>query len=286
MSQEPVVSIAVLTKNAGPEFRATLEGVFTQHVSVPFEVVVVDSGSTDGTLDLLGEFPVRTHSIAPGEFNFGRTRDYAFSLTTGRVIVAISQDAVPFGPSWLENIIRPFAAADVALVQGSERLPTTRQLFYWEKVGCFYYTRECQRWNVSHGGVGVSFVNCAIRRTVWESNRLSDIEMMEDKMFQGMLERGGHRIVRQTDAMVVHAHSYSVVSLAKRCENEGLGWKLVGQNYSLFDMMRDVFHPGIWRQMLSGLARGEIRSAPELLFPIIRPVFVFVGNHLNKRFVY
>jgi rhamnosyltransferase len=282
----PTVSVTVLTKNAGRGFRATLEAIFKQDCSAAFEVVVVDSGSTDGTLDLAKQYPVRMYSISPGEFNFGRTRDYAFSLTRGEFIVAISQDAIPGGTSWLENLIHPFVDKDIALVQGSEQSPAGRDPFYWEKCGCFYYTRESQRWHANHGGVGVSFVNCAIRRTVWKENRLADIEVMEDKVFQAKLDAGGHHICRQPHAMVFHSHSYTLVSLAKRCENEGLGWKIVGQNYSALDMVRDMFHPGVWRLGVSGIAKRQIKSTSELMFPLVRPLFVFFGNHFLNRYVY
>jgi rhamnosyltransferase len=282
----PTASVTLLTKNAGTGFRATLEGIFRQECSVAFEVVVVDSGSTDGTLDLVREYPARIHSIAPDDFNFGRTRDYAFSLTRGHFIVAISQDIVPVDTSWLDKLIHPFADADVALVQGGELLPKGRELFYWERNGCFDYTRECQRWKARHGGVGVSFVNCAIRRAVWERNRLFDIEVMEDKLFQAMLDAGGHRICRQPDAMVFHSHSYTLAGLAKRCENEGLGWKIVGLDYSALDMVRDMLHPGIWRLEVSGIAKRQIKSASELMFPLVRPFFVFWGNHFTNRYVY
>jgi rhamnosyltransferase len=282
----PTASVTVLTKNPGPAFRATLDAIFEQDCSAGFEVIMVDSGSTDGTLDLAKQYPVRIHSIPPDEFNFGRTRDYVFSLARGDFIVAISQDVVPAGTSWLENLIQPFSDRDVALVQGSEQLPEDRDLFYWERVGLFYYTRECQRWRANHGGVGVSFVNCAIRRSVWEENRLSDIEVMEDKVFQAMLDARGRRICRQPHALVFHAHSYSLVSLAKRCKNEGLGWKIVGEDYSALDMVRDVFKPGIWRWGISGVVRRQIKTASELMFPLMRPLFVFVGNHFLDRYIY
>jgi rhamnosyltransferase len=282
----PRASVTVLTKNPGDGFRATLEAVFKQECSAAFEVVIVDSGSTDGTLALAEEYPVRIHSISPDEFNFGRTRDYVFSLARGEFIVAISQDVVPVGTSWLENLIHPFVDRDIALVQGSETLPEDRDLFYWEKVGFFYFTRECHRWQASHGGVGVSFVNCAIRRSVWEENRLSDIEMMEDKVFQAMLDVRGRRICQQPHAMVFHAHSYSLVSLAKRCENEGLGWKIVGLNYSALDMLRDIFKPRMWRLAISGLVSRQITTTSELMFPLVRPLFVFFGNHFLDRYVY
>jgi rhamnosyltransferase len=278
--------VTVLTKNPGHGFRATLDAIFKQACSAAFEVVMVDSGSTDGTLALAEQYPVRIHSIAPREFNFGRTRDHVFSLTSGEFIVAISQDAVPVGTSWLEDLIRPFADRDIAVVQGGEKVPDDRELFYWDKIGFFYYTRECHRWRANHGDVGVSFVNCAIRRSVWEENRLSDIEMMEDKVFQAMLDARGRRICRQPSAMVFHAHSYSLVSLAKRCENEGLGWKLVGLDYSALDMLRDLFKPRIWGLAISGLVSRQITTPSELMFPLVRPLFVFFGNHFLDRYVY
>jgi len=282
----PRASVTVLTRNPGQGFHATLEAIFKQQYSAAFEVVIVDSGSTDGTLDLARRYPVRIHSIPPDEFNFGRTRDYAFSLATGDFIVAISQDVVPVGTSWLENLIQPFVDQDIALVQGGETLPDDRDLFYWDKVGFFYFTRECHRWRADHGGVGVSFVNCAIRRTAWEENRLSDIEMMEDKVFQAMLDARGRRICRQPHAMVFHAHTYSLVGLAKRCENEGLGWKIVGQHYSAFDMVRDIFKPRMWGLAISGLVRRQITTTAELMFPLVRPLFVFFGNHFLRRYTY
>jgi rhamnosyltransferase len=282
----PRASVTVLTRNPGDGFRATLDAIFRQECRAAFEVVMVDSGSTDGTLDLVKQYPVRVHSIAPDTFNFGRTRDYVFSLATGDFIVAISQDVTPAGTSWLENLLLPFADRDIALVQGGETLPDDRDLFYWEYVGCFYYTRESRRWKANHGGIGVSFVNCAIRRSVWEENRLSDVEMMEDKVFQAMLEARGRRICQQPDAKVFHAHSYSLVSLAKRCGNEGLGWKIAGQDYSALDMVRDIVKPSIWGLAISGLIRRQITTTSELAFPLVRPVFVFLGNHFVDRYIY
>jgi rhamnosyltransferase len=286
VSDKPTASVTVLTKNPGHGFRTTLDAIFKQECATSFEVVVVDSGSTDGTLDLATQYPVSIYSIAPDEFNFGRTRDYAFSLTRGDFIVAISQDAVPAGTSWLENLIHPFVDRDIALVQGTEQLAEDRDLFYWGEMDLFYYTRESQRWKAGHGGVGVSFVNCAIRRSVWEENRLPDIEVMEDKVFQVMLDARGHRICQQPDAKVFHSHSYSLASLARRCENEGLGWKIAGQNYSALDMVRDILKPAIWRLEISGIVRRQVTTMSELMFPLVRPLFLFYGNHFLDRYVY
>lgn len=281
-----LVSITILLNNPGSEFKTTLDCIFTQNCPFKFEVVIVDSGSVDGTLDLIKKYPIKLYSIQPNEFNFGRTRDYIFSLTEGQFIIAISQDVVPKGNDWLKNLIEPFSNLDIALVQGIVALPKDRENFYWEKVGMFYFTRECKRWAASNNGIGVSFVNCAIRRSVWESNRLEKLEMMEDKFFQMKLAKGGYKIHREMKAICYHGHSYTMTELVKRCTNEGMGWRLVGHKYYCKEMIKDILSLKIYRQLLSGIKTREIKRFSELLFPIIRPVFVYIGYRFIKRYIH
>lgn len=278
-------SIVYLTKNGGAVFRESLEAVFSQEAPFEFEVIAVDSGSTDGTLEILKERPVRVHSIKPEEFNFGLTRDYGFSLARGGIVIAMSQDAVPAGRSWLKDLVAPFDDPSVAAVQGVEEIPPGADVFYWHKARLFYYTRECTGWIRRHGGIGLSFVCCAVRRSVWEENRLGAVEMSEDKVFQKKLREKRKRIIMQGKAAVFHSHQYGIVELARRCENEGLGWRNVGQGYSAVDMVRDFFNFGVMLGYLRGLVRCEIRKPAEFLFPFIRPVFIFRGNHFTKRYV-
>ncbi|MBZ0219963.1 MAG: glycosyltransferase [Candidatus Methylomirabilis sp.] len=277
-------SIIYLTRNGGAVFRESLESVLSQEAPFEFEVIAVDSGSTDGTLEAMRARPVMVHSIKPDEFNFGLTRDYGFSLAKGEIVVTLSQDAVPVGKSWLKDIVAPFDDPSVAAVQARERLPVA-DAFYWLKAGLFYYTRECKGWIRKHGGIGLSFVCCAVRRSVWDANRLGQVEMSEDKVFQKKLREKGERIIMQEKAAVFHSHQYGIVELAKRCENEGLGWRNVGQAYSFGDMVLDFFNFGMMLGYLRGLMRLEMRRPAEFLFPLIRPVFIFKGNHFTKRYV-
>lgn len=259
--------------------RESLQAVLAQTTDFAFEVVAVDSGSTDGTLEFLQGQPVKIHTIPPESFNFGATRDLGFSLGQGEILVTLSQDAVPAGPDWLQNLCRPFVDPGVAAVQGKERPWAGRDVFFWSRVGLFNFTRESQRWRKAHQGVGLSFVNCAVRRSVWEANRLGPVAMSEDKVFQKRLAEQGHRIVRAPEAVVWHSHQYDRESLVKRCMNEGLGWRLVGVEYSGFDMLVDMCHPFIWLGFAYGLVTLRIRTAAELLFPWLRPYGLYKGNH-------
>src|SRR6185369_16032418 len=181
-------SIIYLTKNGGELFRRSLEAVLSQDVDFPIEVVAVDSGSTDGTLEYLQAQPVRLYRMPAEEFNFGLTRDYAFSLAEGEFIVSISQDAVPANHQWLRDLLAPFAYDAIAAVQGIDLLPDDRPVFYWDSVGMFYQTRDCRKWNERHHGIGLSFANCALRRSVWQENQIGRVAMSEDRVFQKRIE--------------------------------------------------------------------------------------------------
>ena len=101
------VSICIPTKNGGEGFRQVLEAIFHQKTRLRYEVICVDSGSTDGTLDIIRSYPeIRLKQIAPEAFGHGRTRNLAASLGTGEFIVFLTQDAIPGWEGWLEEMIR------------------------------------------------------------------------------------------------------------------------------------------------------------------------------------
>ena len=83
MANNATISIVIPTKNAGPEFRDTLVAIRKQ--TLDSEIVVVDSGSSDNTLDLARQCGAQTISIPPQSFNHGETRNLGIRTGTGEV---------------------------------------------------------------------------------------------------------------------------------------------------------------------------------------------------------
>ena len=107
--------------------------------------------------------------------------------------------------------------------------------------------------------------------------------MSEDAFFQKRaFEKGFTKTIQVPQAVGYHGHTYSVSSLFRRCENEGLGWRWVGERYGMADMLLDLLEPRSYAKLILGLVRGQIRTFAELLFIWIRPVAVYKGNHFTK----
>jgi rhamnosyltransferase len=87
------------------------------------EIVVVDSGSTDGTLGILAQYPVLVSEIDRSEFNHGATRNLGVALARGEFVALTVQDARPIDSQWLERMWRHFADPQVAAVCGQQVVP-------------------------------------------------------------------------------------------------------------------------------------------------------------------
>lgn len=108
MSDDPGATVAILSFNGETYLRQILEAIKTQVWTRPVEVLVIDSGSTDGTLAIVADHPeVRLHQIPNSEFGHGKTRNLAAQLATGEFVVYLTHDAVPADEHWLAELLAP-----------------------------------------------------------------------------------------------------------------------------------------------------------------------------------
>ena len=224
------VSIAIATYNGGEDFIECLQMVFEQKVKFPFEVIVIDSGSTDGTLDFLKGYPIRLKQISPKEFNHGLTRNMGIELAQGRFVVLITQDAIPADRYWLENILENFQDELVAGVY-CRQIPredadvlTKRQLNNWltgKQSRAINFIENWEAYNILEPMKKLMLctfddVCSCIRKSVWEKIPYAETYFAEDLEWGKKAIEAGYKIVYEPRAAVIHSHDRSVIYEYKR----------------------------------------------------------------------
>lgn len=127
-SSDPVASVVLSTRNRADQLRCTLESIACQWVPFPYEVIVVDDGSTDHTLEVCREAGVRAvHLDNPVYRNPGPARNVGYRLARAPVIIAQSDEVEHVSPDTVLRLVaalepRTAVFARVWNVRGQERL--------------------------------------------------------------------------------------------------------------------------------------------------------------------
>ena len=104
---KPLVSIVIRTFNEEKFLSECLQAVCSQNYQGPVEILIVDSGSTDRTLEIAGKFNTKIVSISKVDFTFGRSLNQGCIESKGEIIVILSAHCIPINQNWLEFLINP-----------------------------------------------------------------------------------------------------------------------------------------------------------------------------------
>jgi rhamnosyltransferase len=92
----------------------TLSMICKQKIDQSFEIIIIDSGSTDGTIKFLKKRnDIKLHQILNSEFGHGKTRQMGAELAQGKYVIFITQDATPFDENWLNALVQNFSDSEV-----------------------------------------------------------------------------------------------------------------------------------------------------------------------------
>jgi rhamnosyltransferase len=226
MAPAPLVSIVVPTLNGADTIPALLAAIDSQRTSFEFDVLAVDSGSTDGTVGLLKDSGrVRVVQIASGSFNHGATRNLAIAATGGAIIALVVQDALPASMDWLERLVDPLRSDPGLAGTYARQIPqpgasaiTRRYLEGWMASGTA--PRETALSGVSeleslapldrYLRCVFDNVSSAIRRDVWERHPFPVTPIAEDVEWARTALLAGYRLRYVPESVVTHSHERSV----------------------------------------------------------------------------
>ena len=219
------VSIVIPTLNGGEDFNKCLTSIYSQKVDFHFEVIVIDSGSTDETVFVAKEFPVRLYQIDKKEFNHGLTRNKGIGLSKGELVVLITQDAIPANEYWLQSLIKPFS--EDAMVAGvyARQIPredadvlTKKRLNRWltgrMERDVKYITDKASYDKLppiqKYMFCNFDDVCSCVKRSVWKRIPFEETTFAEDLVWSKKVIEGGFKIVYEPSAAVIHSHNRSV----------------------------------------------------------------------------
>lgn len=273
-----MISVIVRSFNDAWIIGRTLEALCHQQVDTPVEILNFDSGSSDGTLEIVRQFPqVR---IVPGDglpYNPARTLNRAVEVAAGEILVFNNSDAVPLDDDYLARLTAPLAAPEVGATFGNQ-LPRADAwpLVCKDHLRAFGDGRDAATWRHMF-----SMASSAARRETARRHSFDlRFQYSEDIEWSWRLKtRHGLSLVYVEEARTEHSHNYGIRAARKRFYNEGLAnamiweepprfWTAAGQGGK--EILRDWRY--LWRQRQLGYL------LPGLLYRVVQRWELYRGE--------
>jgi rhamnosyltransferase len=220
---EPRVSLVLRSFNEGWALRDTLPALEAQNHR-NWELIVFDSGSTDGSVELIRRArPRHFVQLLPHEYRPGRVLNQAMALAGEERVIFLNADATPQGADWLGPLVAALDDPGVAAAFGRQiPRPDCHAAFARDYERCFGYHRESAEWDHFF-----SMVSSGLRREAWARRGFREtMQYSEDDEYTRWCRAEGYEIRYCPNSIVMHSHNYSPRQAYKRSFGEA--WALTG----------------------------------------------------------
>lgn len=215
-----LVSIIIRTLNEAKYLGELLSGISSQRLLPGWEVeiVVVDSGSTDQTLEIAASNDCRITHISASAFSFGRSLNQGCEFSQGDYLVFVSGHCVPAGDAWLVNLVEPLVLGQCDYCYGRQ-IGCEPTRYSEEQLFSKMYPAQSA---LPQQGYFANNANAALPRPVWEQFRFDEeLTGLEDMHLAKRLVDTGGTVGYTAAACVRHIHHESWVQVKTRYRREG-----------------------------------------------------------------
>lgn len=280
MSSLPqAVSIVMRSFNEAWAIGETIQQVFNQDFDGEIELIIIDSGSSDGSIDIIKKSGrARLIQIPLGTYVPGVVLNQGAREASHDWIVYLNADATPVGRDWLCNLLKPcvdnlkFGAAFSRQIPR----PDCQAVFAHDYDRCFGPERESKDWEHFF-----SMVSSVTHRSVLEKVPIrEDLQYAEDDEWTRRLMIEGFEILYVIDSVCMHSHNYTLRQSYKRSFGDAKAMaatsKVMPRNvnyhyFVCFGLLKDAIRDAKWC-----LKNGHVTGIPHA-------VAVRLAQRLGRR---
>jgi rhamnosyltransferase len=216
--EDPLVSIIMRSYNEAWALRDTLPALQAQDYR-NWELIVIDSGSTDGSVELIRQAAPRHFiQIPPEAYHPPRVMNHGMQLARSNFAIFLNADATPQGRHWLRPLVYSLFNPQVAAVFGRQvPRPDCQAVYAADYERCFGPKRESARWDHFF-----SMVSSGVRKDVWARRAFHEgMQYSEDDEYTRWCRAQGYQVLYVPESCVMHSHNYTPAQAWKRSHGEG-----------------------------------------------------------------
>ena len=279
-----LTSIIIRTLNEQKHLGELLTKILEQEQkTTDLEIIIVDSGSTDRTLEIAESYNCRITRIAQSDFTFGRSLNYGCKFANGDYFVFISGHCVPVDDQWLDELIRPLSDGIASYVYGKQ-----------QAYGSTKFSEKChfEKWFPDYSkkpqnGYFCNNANAALTKEVWQKYSFNEeLTGLEDMFLAKQIVEDRGSIAYAAPASVYHIHEEQWHQVRIRYEREAIALQRIMPevHFSLFDFIR-YYTSGVLSDISMALHQKVfLRKVGEILiFRWMQFWGTYKGNHEHRK---
>ena len=279
-----LASIIIRTLNEEKHLDALLTSIKNQETgNLSYEVILVDSGSEDKTLQIAKSHGCKILHISRKEFSFGRSLNMGCETAMGDFLIMISGHCVPTNKKWLSLLCQPLVQNKASYSYGKQ-VGGSVSHFSECRIFAKYYP-ELSR--IPQEGFFCNNANSALKRSVWDIYKFNEeLTGLEDMELAQRLVNDGNSIAYVAEAVVYHHHEETWGQVKRRFEREAIALqKIMPQvHIHIQDLIRYVVS-SVWLDWTKATKEKIfIRNASKIVqYRVLQFWGSFVGNHNHRK---
>lgn len=282
-----LVSVVIRTLNEEKHLDELLDAISKQKSErFNIETVIIDSGSTDSTLDIARKYKARITYIKKEDFTFGRSLNMGCDFADGDYLVFVSGHCIPATNDWIHNLVTPLADGLCSYSYGKQVGRDTTK-FSEQQLLDKYFPDESK---VPQVGFFCNNANSALCKDIWRVYPFDEkLTGLEDMYLAQQIAAAGKKIGYVAEAPVYHIHDETWPQVKNRYEREAIALQKIMPelHFGLWDFVR-CLTIGIIKDFRAAFRKKVFlqEGLSIVRFRLAQYMGAYAGNHIHRKLSY